>query len=262
MPSFEKHVEKKATRIKVLLTLVLLVSVSACSRNAPGPPAQTAPAVAEQPARTVSTADAGGTATAILAGGCFWCMEPPYDTLPGVIATTSGYTAGRTVNPSYQQVSSGGTGHTEAVQVVYDPSKVSYSKLLEVFWRNIDPIAVNRQFCDVGDMYRSGIYPANAEQLRLAQASKKALQESVCFPRAIATEIEPASTFYPAEEYHQDYYVKNPLRYKFYRFNCGRDQRLRDVWESSPLVDTPKSISRQHERNTAMSRRNLSKHGT
>jgi peptide-methionine (S)-S-oxide reductase len=201
MPSFEKHIEKRATRIKVLLACVLLVSVSACSRNAPGPPAQTAPSVAEQPARTVSTADAAGTATAIFAGGCFWCMKPPYDTLPGVIATTSGYTAGRTVNPSYQQVSSGGTGHTEA------------------------------------------------------------LQESGRFPRGIGTEIEPASTFYPTEEYHQDYYVKNPSHYKFYRFNSGRDRRLRDVWENSPLVDTPKPISRQHERNTAMSRRNLSKDG-
>ena len=246
MPNLASNFENKALRVKLLWTCVLLGSVTACSRSAPdlsaqtsqtsqtAQTAQTAPAMTEQAAQPVPIAGASGTATAIFAGGCFWCMEPPYDKLPGVIATTSGYTAGRTVNPSYQQVSSGGTGHTEAVQVLYDPSKVSYSKLLEVFWRNIDPIAVNRQFCDVGDMYRSGIYPADAEQLRLAQASKKALQASGRFPGGIATEIEPASRFYPAEEYHQDYYVKNPLRYKVYRLNCGRDQRLNEVWNKPP----------------------------
>ncbi len=251
---FEKDFQKPVIRVKVLLACALLLgSVSACARSAPEAPAQAAPAIIDQPARTVSMAAAstqaetvaaagptaaapaqaagGNTAKAIFAGGCFWCMEPPYDKLPGVISTTSGYTAGRTVDPSYQQVSSGGTGHTEAVLVVYDPSQVSYSKLLEVFWRNIDPVAVNRQFCDVGDMYRSGIYPIGDEQQRLAQASKKALEASGRFPRGIATEIESASTFYPAEDYHQDYYLKNPTRYKFYRFNCGRDQRLRDVWE-------------------------------
>lgn len=215
---FERLFEKRAIRANRLLVCVLLLgSVTACARSAPEAPAT---------ARTAGV----GTATAIFAGGCFWCMEPPYDVLTGVISTTSGYTAGSTVNPSYQQVSSGGTGHTEAVQVVYDPAKVSYSMLLDVFWRNIDPVAVNRQFCDVGDMYRSGIYPVDDEQLRLAQASKKTLQESGRFPVGIATEIEPASTFYPAEDYHQDYYVKNPVRYKFYRYNCGRDQRLQEVW--------------------------------
>ncbi len=240
------QIQHKATGVKLMWLCVLPGSVSACSRGAPessaqtaqaaqtAQTAQTAPAMAGPPARTVSVAGAADTATAIFAGGCFWCMEPPYDELPGVLATTSGYTAGRTVNPNYQQVSSGGTGHTEAVQVVYDPTKVSCSKLLEVFWRYIDPVAVNRQFCDVGDMYRSGIYPADAEQLRLARASKKALEDSGRFPGGIATEIEPASAFYPAEAYHQDYYVKNPLRYKFYRFNCGRDQRLRDVWDKPP----------------------------
>jgi len=239
---------KQAVRVKALLVGVLLLgSVTACARSAPEAPAQVAPTITDQPARTVSMAAAtmqagttapaapaqgasGGTATAIFAGGCFWCMEPPYDDLPGVISTTSGYTAGRTANPSYEQVSTGGTGHTEAVQVVYDPGKVSYSKLLEVFWRNIDPVAVNRQFCDVGDQYRSGIYPLGAEQMRLAQASKRALDQSGKLQRPIATEVVAATTFYPAETYHQDYYVKNPVRYKFYRYNCGRDQRLRDVW--------------------------------
>lgn len=221
----------------VVVASLMLGSLTACARSAPETPAQVTPEITDQPARTVSIATASAevagdtaTATAIFAGGCFWCMEPPYDKLPGVISTTSGYTAGRTGNPSYQQVSSGGTGHTEAVQVVYDPSKVSYSKLLEVFWRNIDPVAMNRQFCDVGDMYRSGIYPINDQQLRLARASKKSLQESGRFPRGIATEIKPASTFYPAEGYHQDYYLKNPVRYKYYRFTCGRDQRLSEVW--------------------------------
>lgn len=201
----------------LLACLLMLGSMTACARSAPD-------------AAAPNQAAGAKTATAIFAGGCFWCMEPPYDALPGVISTTSGYTAGSTVNPSYEQVSSGSTGHTEAVKVVYDPSKVSYAKLLEVFWRNIDPTALNRQFCDVGDMYRSGIYPADDEQRQLAQSSKKALQDSGRFPGGIATEIEPASAFYPAEDYHQDYYLKNPVRYKFYRFNCGRDQRLRDVW--------------------------------
>ena len=231
---FDGLFHKRAPRAKPLLTCALLLaSVTACARSAPDAAAPLAaaskPTVTAAPAAS-TPATRGETATAIFAGGCFWCMEPPYDKLPGVISTTSGFTAGRTVNPSYEQVSSGGTGHTEAVQVVYDPSKVSYAKLLDVFWRNIDPVAVNRQFCDVGDIYRSGIYPADAGQLRLAQASKKALQASGRFPGGIATEIEPASTFYPAEDYHQDYYLKNPIRYRYYRFNCGRDQRLREVW--------------------------------
>ncbi len=245
-----KIFENQAIRVRALLAAALLLgSVTACARTAPEATVQAPAVITDQPARTVSMATvptqsgrvatearqtpvAGAkTATAIFAGGCFWCMEPPYDELPGVISTTSGYSAGRTVNPTYEQVSRGGTGHAEVVQVVYDPRKVSYSRLLEVFWRNIDPVAVNRQFCDVGDMYRSGIYPMDAEQMRLAQASKAALEASGRFPRGIATEIMAASTFYPAEDYHQDYYKKNPVRYKLYRFNCGRDQRLRDIWE-------------------------------
>jgi peptide-methionine (S)-S-oxide reductase len=222
MMSFTKRYEglfaKRVNQAKWLLACLLLTaSVTACARSAPESAAPTQAAGAN-------------TATAIFAGGCFWCMEPPYDKLPGVISTTSGYTAGRTANPSYEQVSSGGTGHVEAVEVVYDPAKVSYAKLLEVFWRNIDPTVLNRQFCDVGDMYRSGIYPADDQQRQLAEASKKALQDSGRFPGGVATEIEPASAFYAAEDYHQDYYLKNPVRYKFYRFNCGRDQRLSELW--------------------------------
>jgi peptide-methionine (S)-S-oxide reductase len=171
---------------------------------------------------------------ATFAGGCFWCMEPPFDALPGVISTTSGYTAGRTKDPTYEQVSSGTTGHTEAVEVVYDPSKITYAKLLDVFWKNIDPVTPNAQFCDVGTQYRSGIYYHNEEQKRLAEASKKALESSGRFKRPIVTEIAALSPFYRAEEYHQDYYKKNPVRFKFYKYRCGRDQRLEELWGTSP----------------------------
>jgi peptide-methionine (S)-S-oxide reductase len=175
-----------------------------------------------------SAADALAKAT--FAGGCFWCMEPPYDKLDGVVSTTSGYIGGRTQNPTYEAVSAGGTGHAEAVEIVYDPAKVSYAKLLDVFWRNIDPTVRNRQFCDVGDQYRSAIFYHDAEQKRLAEASKAALAKSKPFPQPIVTEIVPAGVFTAAEAYHQDYYVKNPLRYKFYRYSCGRDQRLEELW--------------------------------
>jgi len=170
------------------------------------------------------------SAVAVFAGGCFWCMEPPFDKLPGVTSTTSGYIGGRVANPTYEQVSAGSTGHTEAVQVRYDPAQVSYAKLLEVFWRNIDPIAVNRQFCDVGDQYRSAVFYRNAQEKRLAEASKQRIEASGRLKQPIATQIVAATTFYPAEDYHQDYYVKNPARYKYYRFSCGRDQRLKAVW--------------------------------
>jgi peptide-methionine (S)-S-oxide reductase len=155
-------------------------------------------------------------------------MEPPFDKLPGVISTTSGYTGGKTVNPTYRQVVGGATGHAEAVQVVYDPAKISYEKLLEVFWRNVDPHDAAGQFCDRGDSYRTGIFVHDETQRRLAEESKKSVAAKLKKP--IATEIVAAPKFYPAEDYHQDYYVKNPVRYKFYRANCGRDDRLRDVW--------------------------------
>jgi peptide-methionine (S)-S-oxide reductase len=167
---------------------------------------------------------------ATFAGGCFWCMEPPFDKLDGVISTTSGYSGGSVKNPTYHQVSEGGTGHAEVVQVLYDPAKVSYAKLLDVFWRNIDPLVRDRQFCDAGDQYRSGIFYHDETQKQLALESKKKIEQSGRFREPIVTEIEAASTFYPAEEYHQNYYQKNPVRYKFYRFNCGRDQRLEALW--------------------------------
>ena len=169
-------------------------------------------------------------ATAIFAGGCFWCMEPPFDVLDGVVSTTSGYTGGQTKDPTYQEVSSGTTGHTEAVKVVYDPQKVSYETLLDVFWHNIDPTTPDRQFCDVGSQYRAGIFYLNDEQKRLAEASKKAIEQSGQVQQPIVTEITPASAFYEAETYHQDYYQKNPIRYKFYRYGCGRDQVLKRIW--------------------------------
>ena len=173
-------------------------------------------------------------AKAIFAGGCFWCMEPPFDKLAGVISTTSGYIGGQKKNPSYEEVSSGTTGHTEAVQVVYDPKKVSYQKLLDTFWRNIDPTVKDRQFCDSGTQYRSGIFFVDEEQKRLAEESRAALEKSKPFKQAIVTEITRAAEFWPAEEYHQDYYLKNSLRYKYYRSGCGRDARLKQLWGSAP----------------------------
>jgi peptide-methionine (S)-S-oxide reductase len=172
----------------------------------------------------------GATEKATFAGGCFWCMEPPYDAIPGVISTTSGYIGGRTANPTYEQVSSGATGHTEAVQVVYDPKKVTYEKLLEVFWVNIDPTVRDRQVCDSGSQYRTGVFYHSEAQRKAAEASKAALEKSKPFKAPIVTPVEMAGTFYPAEGYHQDYYVKNPVRYKFYRNGCGRDARLRELW--------------------------------
>jgi len=167
---------------------------------------------------------------ATFAGGCFWCMEPPFDALPGVISTTSGYTGGHTKNPTYKEVSAGGTGHAEAVEVVYDPAKITYARLLDVFWKNIDPITPDQQFCDVGTQYRSGIFYHNDEQKRQAEASKKALESSGRFHQPIVTEIVAASAFYRAEEYHQDYYKKNPLRFNFYKYGCGRAKRLEELW--------------------------------
>ena len=168
------------------------------------------------------------TARATFAGGCFWCMEPPFDELEGVISTTSGYIAGTTKNPTYEQVSTGTTGHTEALQVVYDPKKITYEKLLDVFWRNIDPLAANGQFCDLGSQYRSGIFYHDGNQKSAAEKSKKSIQTR--FKQPVATEITAATVFYPAEDYHQDYYKKNPVRYKLYSHGCGRAQRLEEVW--------------------------------
>jgi len=169
-------------------------------------------------------------ATATFAGGCFWCMEPPFDKLDGVISTTSGYTGGSKPNPTYKEVSRGGTGHAEAVQIVYDPQRISYAELLDVYWHNIDPTSAGGQFCDWGDQYRSEIFYHTPEQQRLAEQSKAALEELKPFKQPVVTAISQAGKFYPAEAYHQDYYLKNPLRYKFYRYGCGRDKRLEELW--------------------------------
>ena len=169
------------------------------------------------------------TAKAIFGGGCFWCVEADFDKVPGVISTTSGYINGKTKNPTYREVSAGGSGHNEVVEIVYDPAKVTYAKLLDVFWRNIDPLVKDRQFCDSGDMYRTGVYYLDDEQKKLAEETKKTVQAKFA-PRTVHTEIVKADTFYKAEEYHQDYYKKNEARYNFYRWNCGRDQRLEQLW--------------------------------
>ncbi len=174
--------------------------------------------------------DPSAKATATFAGGCFWCMEPPFDALDGVLSTTSGYIGGDTSKPSYEQVSAGGTGHAEAVQVIYDPTKISYAELLDVFWRNIDPLAVDRQFCDIGDQYRSAIFARDDEQEKLARASREAIASSGKLEGGIVTEIVKGGEFWSAEEYHQDYYQKNPVRYKYYRYSCGRDRRLTEIW--------------------------------
>ncbi len=205
-----------------LLLAVLLAAVpsSACGREPD----------AAASGKSEPAAAAGKLAKATFAGGCFWCMEGPFDELPGVVSTTSGYTGGQRKNPTYHEVSAGGTGHAESVQVVYDPAKVSYQKLLDVFWHNIDPLARNYQFCDHGEQYRSAVFVHDARQRQLAEASKRELEKQPRFRGKIATEIVPAATFYPAEDYHQDYYRKNPIRYNFYRTGCGRDRRLRELW--------------------------------
>jgi peptide-methionine (S)-S-oxide reductase len=169
-------------------------------------------------------------AAATFAGGCFWCMEGPFDDLPGVASTIVGYTGGHVADPSYEQVSSGGTGHREAVRVTYDPSRISYTRLLQVFWHNVDPVDGGGQFCDRGGQYTSGIFVHNGEQEALARASRDRLERSGLLERPVATPVVAADTFYRAEDYHQDYYQRNPVRYKLYRWNCGRDDRLREIW--------------------------------
>jgi len=179
---------------------------------------------------TVAAAQTPKTAQAIFAGGCFWCIESDYDKVDGVISTTSGYSGGQTANPTYNEVSYNNTGHYEVVRVEYDPAKVGYQKLLDIFWRNIDPHNGDGQFCDTGPSYRAAIFYGSDEEKRLADASKAKIEASGRLKEPIKTQILPAKTFYAAEDYHQDYYVKNPLKYKFYRFNCRRDARLDEVW--------------------------------
>jgi peptide-methionine (S)-S-oxide reductase len=200
---------KKIALLASLLAALTLSSVNAQSRD---------------PARAV----------AIFAGGCFWCMEPPFDKLEGVLATTSGYIGGTKADPTYEQVTSGRTGHYEALQVEYDPARVSYERLLDVFWRNIDPLDATGQFCDKGPQYRSAIFAIDDNQRAAAEASKAALDKSGKLPGRIVTEILPAAKFYPAEAYHQDYYRKNSTAYTYYRWSCGRDKRLERLWGPPP----------------------------
>jgi methionine-S-sulfoxide reductase len=167
---------------------------------------------------------------ATFAGGCFWCMEPPFDKLEGVVSTTSGYTGGNEKTPTYEEVSSGRTGHVEAIEIIYDPEKVSYEKLLDIFWKNIDPTQANGQFADIGKQYRTAIFYHDDNQLKLAEASREKLGKSGKFGKSIITEILPAGEFYPAEDYHQDYYLKNPFHYKHYRYGSGREQFLNKIW--------------------------------
>jgi peptide-methionine (S)-S-oxide reductase len=188
------------------------------------------PTAAQAPQPQASAQAVENPGVAIFAGGCFWCTEADFDKVPGVLETTSGYIGGHVDNPTYEQVSAGNSGHIEAVRVRFDPSKTSYAQLLEAFWPTIDPITANAQFCDRGPQYRSAIFFGNAEEQQLAEASKVALEKSARLPAPVVTEILATSTFYPAEDYHQDYYQRNPLRYTYYRNGCGRDQRLEQLW--------------------------------
>jgi len=172
-------------------------------------------------------------AKATFAGGCFWCMEEAFEKIEGVVSAVSGYTGGQVENPTYEQVSAGGTGHTESIEVIFDPNKVTYKQLLDVFWRNVDPTTPNAQFCDHGNQYRTAIFYHDESQKQLIEESKERIETSKTFPESIVTEIAPASAFYSAEEYHQDFYTKNPIRYKYYKWNCGRTKRLEQLWGKS-----------------------------
>jgi peptide-methionine (S)-S-oxide reductase len=207
--------------MKMSLLLIALLTIVA---------AATVAAQGDNKMQPVPAAISGKLEKATFAGGCFWCMEHPFDELPGVVSVASGYTGGHKINPTYPEVSAGGTGHAESVQIVYDPAKTGYDKLLAVFWHNIDPTAYNRQFCDSGNQYRSAIFYHTEEQRLLAVKSKADLERSKPFREPVVTEITGAGAFYPAEEYHQHYYKKNPIRYRYYRAGCGRDHRLKELW--------------------------------
>ena len=208
----------------VLVAFIVLAGQAILAASGAGPTRAEAQDAAAEP--TTQTAQARDTA--VFAGGCFWCMEPPYDELDGVLSTTSGYAGGHVEDPSYEEVTAGGTGHREAVQVVFDPSEVGYPKLLEVFWRNVDPLDDGGQFCDRGFSYTTAIFANDEEQARRAMASMEHVQRR--FEEEVVTPIVEEWEFYPAEDYHQDYYEKNPVRYKAYRWSCGRDGRLEELW--------------------------------
>ena len=229
---FNHHIRRV---IDGLLLGIALITLAACeqpaarSKSVAGSSGDSSAASsASSPAGPTGGSSMVGIAT--FAGGCFWCTEADFDKVPGVISTTSGYIGGTKANPTYRQVSSGKTGHIEAVQVRFDPEKTSFAKLLAAFWPTIDPLTPNRQFCDSGSQYRSAIFYQDSDQRRQAEASKAELAASGRLTEPIATEILPATEFYPAEEYHQDYYIKNPIRYSYYRSNCGRDARLAEIW--------------------------------
>jgi peptide-methionine (S)-S-oxide reductase len=205
-------------RFSLILLLLMPAYAVAQTATTPSPAVASAPPLKGMP-----------TATAVFAGGCFWCIEADFEKLPGVLEVESGYTAGQTPHPTYEQVSAGHTGHTEAVRVRYDPSKLNYAQLVDYFWRHIDPTVKNRQFCDVGSQYRSGIYWQNENERKTAEASRDALLQSGRF-KTIHTELASATAFFLAESYHQDYYKKNPVRYNYYRLSCGRDARVKEVW--------------------------------
>ncbi len=209
----------KNARSALSIALLIFVVLATCGQSM----AQNTPVVSAKQTEPVV-----GVAT--FAGGCFWCTESDFDKIPGVISTTSGYIGGTVINPTYEQVSAGKTGHVEAVQVRFDPAKTNFAKLLAAYWPTIDPLTPNRQFCDSGTQYRSVIFYHNADQRQQAEVSKAALVSSGRFTQPIVTELLPATTFYPAEEYHQDFHNKNPIRYKYYRYSCGRDARLKQVW--------------------------------
>lgn len=208
--------------LRGVFALLAFAILAACT--APG--STTGQTTASQPPLTAEAR--AGLATAVFAGGCFWCMEKPFDELPGVVATVSGYTGGTVDNPTYRQVTAGGTGHYEAVEVLYDPARITYDRLLEVYWRQVDPFDGGGQFCDRGDSYRPAIFVGSDTERTAAEAAKASL--ATRFGQPIAVEILPKATFWAAEDYHQDYYLKNPARYSFYRSGCGRDNRLRAVW--------------------------------
>ncbi|GAB4237435.1 MAG: peptide-methionine (S)-S-oxide reductase MsrA [Deltaproteobacteria bacterium] len=205
------------------VSLMMLLSLVAGAASAAGDGGR------NQPMETTSNR----LEKATFAGGCFWCMEAPFDKLPGVVSVTPGYTGGTVKNPTYRQVSDGGTGHTESVQILFDPSRIDYARLLDVYWRNTDPTVADRQFCDAGSQYRPAIFFHSEEQRLAALKSKEALEKTKPFKEPIVTEITKAGEFYPAEEYHQHYYKKNPIRYRFYRSGCGRDRRLKQLWGES-----------------------------
>jgi len=219
---------------KTILTLIGAVAVVTTIALLFRPPVSSA-----APSRAAPSADelrSAVTRTTVFAGGCFWCMEPPFEKLDGVSSVVSGYIGGSVRNPTYEQVSAGRTGHTEAVEITYDPAKVTYAQLLDIFWHNIDPLTANAQFCDHGPQYRSEIFPADAAERTAAEASKTAIAAKL--KGQVVTEITDATTFYAAEEYHQDYYKKNPVRYKFYRTSCGRDARLKELWGAAAGIGT------------------------